>query len=129
MGEDRHRFREERALIPLRLSGFLLWQSILLLAFAQIMSESLFLGQTLGILGMISALIGFVNFWNLPAQMDSWEGREPAGFKRFVQRMFEGRGLGIPCSAIFLALWGCAIWWSFSEASTRQCPWLTSVMC
>lgn len=113
MSKDPERLKEERALIPHRLTGFLIWQSILLLAFAEIMAHSRFLSQVLSILGLISALIGFKNFWGLPALIDSLEGRQDKGFRRFIERMFQGRGLGIPCSIIFAIFWVCAIIWSF----------------
>ena len=113
MNRDPERLREERALIPSRLTGFLLWQSILLLAFAEIMAHSGFLSEVLSILGAISAMIGLRNFWGLPALIDSLEGREDQGLRRAIERMFQGRGLGIPCSLIFIAFWACAMYWSF----------------
>jgi hypothetical protein len=75
MSKDPERLKEERALIPHRLTGFLLWQSILLLAFAEIMAHSRFLSQVLSILGLTSSLIGLKNFWSLPAWIDFLEGQ------------------------------------------------------
>ncbi|MHA1742657.1 MAG: hypothetical protein ACTSV6_00220 [Candidatus Heimdallarchaeota archaeon] len=114
MSKDTERLKEERALIPHRLTGFLIWQSILLLAFAEIMAQSRFLCQVLSILGLISALIGLKNFWGLPSLIDSLEGRQDKGFRKLIRRMFQGRGVGIPCSIIFAVFWICAVKWSFS---------------
>ena len=113
MSKDLERLREEKASIPARLSGFLVWQSILVLAFAEIMGKSCCLSQVLSVLGLISTLLGLGNFSRLLLRIDALEGREDKGFRRLIRWMFQGRGLGIDCSIIFAVFWVCAIKWSF----------------
>jgi len=105
--------REEKASISARLTGFLVWQSILVLAFAEIAGQSYFLSQVLSILGLVSTLISLGNFLRLPARIDALEGREDKGARRLIRWMLQGRGLGIDCSLIFLMFWVSAIMWSF----------------
>ncbi|MCL0088155.1 hypothetical protein M1N86_02180 [Dehalococcoidia bacterium] len=113
MAKDPERLTEEKASISARLTGFLIWQSILILAFAEIMGQSYFLSQVLSVLGLISALIGLGNFWSLPSRIDALEGRKDKGIRRLMRRMFQGRSLGIDCSIIFTLFWFCAIKWIF----------------
>lgn len=113
MGKDLERLREEKSLISARLTGFLVWQSILILAFAEMVGQSCFLSQVLSILGLISTLIGLGNFWRLPSKIDALEGRKDKGVRRFIRWMFQGRGLGVDCSIIFAVFWVCAIKWNF----------------
>jgi dolichyl-phosphate-mannose--protein O-mannosyl transferase len=114
MDKDLERLREERASISVRLTGFLIWQSVLLLAFAEIMGQSYFLSWVLSLLGLISALIGFGNFWRLLSRIDALEGREDKGIRRLTRRMFQGRSLGVTCSIIFVIFWICAVIENFS---------------
>ena len=113
MDEDSERLREEKASISARLTGFLVWQSILVLAFAEIMGQSFFLSQVLSLLGLISTLISLGNFWRLPSRIDALEARKDKGLRRLIRWMFQGRGLGIDCSLIFIVFWVCAIIWGF----------------
>ncbi|MBT9139124.1 MAG: hypothetical protein DDT31_01705 [Syntrophomonadaceae bacterium] len=111
MDKDLETLKEERASIPGRLAGYLLWQSILILAFAEIIAQSWFLSFVLSALGLVSSLIGLGNFWSLPAKIDSLEGRKDKGARRFIRRIFQGRTIGIECSAMFAIFWICAIIW------------------
>jgi len=113
MDKDADKLREEKESVSERLTGYLVWQSILILAFAEIMGQSRFLAQVLSVLGLVSTLIGFGNFLRLPLKMDALEGREDKGAKRLIRWVFQGRGLGLDCSVIFLVFWACAIAWSF----------------
>ena len=93
MPKDTERLQQERASIAGRLTGFLLWQSVLALTFAELLPHALILAQILSILGVGSALIGVANFWTVPSLIDSLEGRKDHGIRRAVTRMFHGRGL------------------------------------
>lgn len=114
MDKDPERLREERTSISTRLTGFLIWQSVFVLAFAEMIGQSYFLSQVLSILGLISAMVGLGNFWPLPSRIDALEGREDKGIRRLIRRIFQGRSLGIECSIIFAVFWVCAIMWIFS---------------
>jgi len=107
----------ERAAIPPRLAGYLIWQSVLVLAFSQIMANSVQLSQVLSVSGLISSVVGIVNFWGLPSKLNALEdalfGQRDRGIKRFLRTAFQGRSQGIYCSFVFAVFWIFAIKWIF----------------
>jgi len=113
----KHELELERASIPPRLAGYLVWQSVLVLAFAEIMKTSVLLCQVLGVSGLISSIVGIVNFWGLPSKVNALEdavfGQKDRGTRRFIRTAFQGRSQGIYCSLVFAVFWIFGIVWSF----------------
>ena len=118
MRGDRERLRNEIARVPQRLTGFLIWESIILLAFVELVNTSIYLSEVLCILGLITSLIGIVNFSGSLRRIVALEERiKPGQIKRgsiwFITILLRGRGLGVTTSLIFFVFWVYAIEWSF----------------
>ena len=107
-----NRLESELSLVPQRLAGYLIFESILILAFAEIMAHSLYLSQVLCILGIISAFIGIVNFADMLIRIIALE-QTKRGLGWMIMMPFHGRSLGITCSIIFFIFWAFAIKWAF----------------
>lgn len=115
MTEERNtqRLREERQLLPHRLTVFLIGNSVLVLGFATVMDTDLCLSRVLGFVGLAFSSLGLAHFWRLPKRLDTLEGIQDRGFRRFLRTWIHGRGIGIPCSMLFIFFWLCAVIWSF----------------
>lgn len=96
---------EERQLLPQRLMVFLLGNSILVLGFSEIVSKSKFLSYVISSLGLVFSLIGLIHFCRLPKRLNAMEGIKH-NWKRFLASWKQGRGIGIPCSILFIIFWG-----------------------
>lgn len=115
MAEERNaqRLREERQLLPQRLVVFLIGNSVLVLGFGTMIDSALFLSRVLGFVGLIFSSLGLAHFWRLPRRLDTYEGIQDRSVRRFLTTWIHGRGIGIPCSILFIAFWVCAIIWNF----------------
>lgn len=107
--------REERQLLPQRLMVFLIGNSILVLGFGPMIGSALFLSQVLGFVGLVFSGVALAHFWRLPARLDAYEGIRDKGVRRFFTNWIRGRGIGIPCSMLFIIFWLFAVVWSLSR--------------
>ena len=116
MAEERNaqRLKEERQLLAPRLTVFLIGNSVLVLGFATMIASALFLSQVLGFVGLVFSSVGVAHFWHLPRRLDTYEGIPDKGVKRFLTTWIHGRGIGIPCSMLFMIFWLFAVVWSLS---------------
>lgn len=115
MAEQRNseQLDKERQLLSGRLTTFLIGNSILVLGFATIIEHDLYFPRVLSIIGLLFAGFSLAHFWRLPRKLDALEGIQERSFGRFCKSMVKGRGIGIPCSMLFLIFWICAIIWAF----------------
>ena len=107
------KLREERQLLPQRLMVFLIGNSVLVLGFGTMIDNACFLSQVLGFVGLVSSSLGLAHFWRLPRRLDTLQGIEDRGCRRFLATWIHGRGIGIPCSILFVIFWLFAVVWSF----------------
>ncbi len=112
-GRNAQRLREERQLLPQRLTVFLVGNSVLVLGFGTMIDTAWSLSQVLAIVGLLFSCFGLAHFCRLPKRIDALEGIQDRGSRRFLATWIHGRGIGIPCLVLFITFWVCAIIWAF----------------
>jgi len=128
MAEEKNaqRLKEERQLLPQRLMVFLIGNSVLVLGFSTMIDSALFLSRVLGFVGLVFTCFGLAHFWRLPRRLDTLEGIQDRGFRRFLKTWKKGRGIGIPCSILFIIFWLFALvcsFWEVDRVKLSQWTW------
>jgi hypothetical protein len=105
---DFQMWQVERQLIALRLSLFLLTSSILFLGYVQV--RTTWLGIIISVMGLISCLIGAVNFISIPGRLNELEKK----LNIVKKSIFPARYAALLFPPFFGTIWVASIIFTFS---------------